>query len=275
MIEIRFVGTGTPVIEHTNVRACASEAIIIGDDILLFDCGRYTTSQLFSSGIPPYNVSHLFFTHSFHFDHTSDYPNLIYSRFHNDKTPLTVYGPPGTKKMTENVFNAFVCAKGPLLLEKVPVIDLEEGQTVTSKHWNLSCVWTNHGPYYGHKSLAYKLFSDDKSVVISGDVGCGRSEVDQSKAYVTNEALINLAKDVDVFIMDADLMHTTVDAIAWAAKASNSKQVVLTHMHLPGWSSSDSSRVAVQGSDKEIIDEIRSVYGGVITIAKDLNSIYL
>jgi len=103
MIEIRFVGTGTPVIEHTDVRACASTAIIIEDDIILFDCGRYTTSQLFHTGIPPHKVTHLFFTHSFHFDHTSDYPNLIYSRFHNDKTPLTVHGPPGTNKMTENI----------------------------------------------------------------------------------------------------------------------------------------------------------------------------
>ncbi|MFA9496882.1 MAG: hypothetical protein ACERKS_13310, partial [Candidatus Bathyarchaeota archaeon] len=165
MIEIRFIGTGTPGIEQTKIRACASTAVIIEDDILLFDCGRYASSQLFQTGTPPYKVTHQFFTHNFHFDHTSDYPNLIYSRFHNDKTPLTVHGPPGTIKMTENVFNAFVCAKGPLLLEKIPVKDLEEGQTVSSKHWELSCVWTNHGPFYGHKSLGYKVVSGDKSIV--------------------------------------------------------------------------------------------------------------
>jgi ribonuclease BN (tRNA processing enzyme) len=92
---------------------------------------------------------------------------------------------------------------------------------------------------------------------------------------VTNEALINLAKGVDVFIMDADLMHTSVDAIAWAAKESNAKRIVLTHMHLLGWRPGVSHRVAVQGSYDEMIDEIRSVYGGVVTIAKDQTSIHL
>jgi ribonuclease BN (tRNA processing enzyme) len=69
MIEIRFAGT-TPVIEDSKVRACASNAIIIGEEVLLFDCGRYASSQLFKTGIPPYKITHLFFTHNFHFDHT-------------------------------------------------------------------------------------------------------------------------------------------------------------------------------------------------------------
>jgi ribonuclease BN (tRNA processing enzyme) len=275
MIEIKFVGTGTPIIEHTNVRACASEAIIIGEDILLFDCGRFVASQLFRTGIPPYKVTHLFFTHSFHIDHTSDYPSLILSRFHNDKTPLTVYGPPGTEKLTENVFDAFIDERGPTLFGKIEVKDVEEGDITSSKLWNISSVWTNHGQFYDQKSLAYKIVSDNKSIVISGDVGCGRPEVPKSNAYALNENLISLAKNADLFIMDADLMHTTVADIARAAKDSNAKQVVLTHMHLPGWSSSNLSPTAKQGTDDEIIDEIKKMYDGIITIAKDLTSIFL
>ena len=276
MIEIKFVGTGTPVIERTNIRACASTAVIIGDDILLFDCGRFTSSQLFRIGTPPYKVTHQFFTHSFHFDHTSDYPNLLFSRFHNDTKPLNVYGPQGTEKLTENIFNAFIDERGSSLLGNIKVKDLQEGDNVSTDNWSLSCVWTNHGSFYNQKSLAYKLALDNKSIVFSGDVGCGRPDVDKSNAYVLNESLISLAKDTDVFVMDADLVHTSVNDIAWAAKASNAKHVVLTHMHVPGWSSSKAySPIIKQGIDEEIIDEIETVYDGKVTIAKDLISIYL
>jgi ribonuclease BN (tRNA processing enzyme) len=145
---------------------------------------------------------------------------------------------------------------------------------VTGEGWSLSCVNTNHGEFYNEKSLAYKLVSEGKSIVISGDVGCGRPDVDKSNSYALNEKLIELAKDADVFVMDADLMHTSFRDVAWAASASNAKQVVLTHMHILGWVSGFSPLVK-QGNDDEIVTEIRSVYGGVITIAKDGASIYV
>ena len=275
MIEIRFVGTGTPAIEQSEVRACASTAVIIGDDIILFDCGRYASSQLFRTGTPPYKVTHIFFTHSFHFDHTSDYPNLLFSRFHNDTKPLNVYGPPGTEKLTDNIFKAFIDERGPSLFGKIHVKDLQEGNEISTDNWSLSCVGTNHGSFYNQKSLAYKLVSEDKSVVFSGDVGCGRPDVDKSNAYVLNPSLISLAKDADVFVMDADLVHTSVKDIAWAAKASNAKHVVLTHTHISDWVSSEVySPVINQGTDEEIIEEIMAVFDGTVTIAKDLTSIH-
>jgi ribonuclease BN (tRNA processing enzyme) len=98
--------------------------------------------------------------------------------------------------------------------------------------------------------------------------------VDKSNSYTLNEKLIELAKDADVFVMDADLMHTSFKDVAWAASASNAKQVVLTHMHILGWVSGFSPLVR-QGTDDEIIEEIKSVYNGVVTIAKDLASIYI
>ena len=273
MIEIRFVGTN-PVIEDSIVRACASNAVLLEEEVLLFDCGRYASSQLFRTGTPPYKVTHLFFTHNFHFDHTCDYPNLLFSRFNNDETPLKVYGPKGTERLTEKIFDAFIDERDSRLFGEIEVKDIEEGDTVSSKHWTVSCVSTNHGTFYNKKSLAYKLVSDDKSIVFSGDIGCGRPDVKKSNSYILNEGLISLAKDVDVFVMDADLMHTSFRDVAWAAKASNAKQVVLTHMHLTGWSSWFSPLIK-QGTDDEIIEELRSVYEGIITIAKDLTSIYL
>jgi hypothetical protein len=60
MVKVIITGSGCPVIHRLDdVKACASEAILIGDDVLLFDFGRHVSSQLLRSGVPPYNVPFL------------------------------------------------------------------------------------------------------------------------------------------------------------------------------------------------------------------------
>ena len=125
MIEIRIAGT-SPHIEDQTVKTCASTPLLVGEEVILFDCGRYATNQIFRTGIPPFKITHLFFTHNFHFDHTSDYPNLIFSRFNNDKTPLKVYGPQGTEKFTEKVFDTFAHVIGSDRFGEITVKDIEE-----------------------------------------------------------------------------------------------------------------------------------------------------
>ena len=48
------------------------------------------------------------------------------------------------------------------------------------------------------RARAYKLVSGGKSIVISGDVGCGRPDVDKSNSYALNEKLIDLAQGADL-----------------------------------------------------------------------------
>jgi ribonuclease BN (tRNA processing enzyme) len=277
-MRITFAGTGTPPIERLDdVKACASEAIQIQDDILLFDCGRHVTSQLLRAGIPSYKINYLFFTHIFHYDHTSDYPNLIYSRFNPRQSvkQLHVIGPKGTKKFTNDIIETFIDRRGPLLMNDIVVNDVDEGPVFKKEQWEIECVKTSHGPLYGHLSLAYKICAENKSIVIGGDITIPSEDLtSRINAYTYNEPLLKMATDCDLFIMDADIRHTTTEDLGWAAEKANAKMVVLTHMHLPGQSvnTREGGRV-VQLEYDDFIGEMNRIYEGEVIIAEELKSI--
>jgi len=275
-MRITFAGTGTPPLERLDdVKACASEAIQIQDDVLLFDCGRHVSSQLLRAGIPPYNVNYLFFTHIFHYDHTSDYPNLLYSRCHGQSLDqLSVFGPKGTERLTNDIIKIFIDGRGPPLLEKIIVKDIDEGPVLEEGEWEIECVKTSHGPLYGQLSLGYKIRAEGKSVVIGGDITIPSADLtSRVNAYRYNEELLMRAKDCDLFIMDADIRHTTTEDLGWAAKKANAKKVVLTHMHIPGKivGTRDGGTVAQLDYD-DFVAEIKKVYKGEVFVAEDMKS---
>ena len=56
-----ILGSGSAVPDP--VRGNPSQAVVVGETILLFDCGERTTVNLTGAGINPLNVDYLFFTH--------------------------------------------------------------------------------------------------------------------------------------------------------------------------------------------------------------------
>jgi len=274
MVEIIFTGTGHPILQRLDdVKACASEAILIGDDVLLFDCGRHVSSQLLRSGVPPYDVNYLFFTHIFHFDHTCDYSNLLFSRWIKASKKLSVFGPEGTVEFTDNVIKSFIDGRGPRIMENVSVRDVDEGVVHRAKQWEIECVNTTHGPNFNKLSLAYKILAEGKSVVVSGDITVPSDEEHRygNNAYSFNNRLIELAKDTDLFIMDACLVHTTPEDLARAAKKANARKVVITHLHEPGYRSQRYRRVQLDYDD--LVAEMNKIYDGEVIVAEDLKSI--
>ena len=279
MIKVIFAGTGTPGVERVDkVTACASEAILIGEDILLFDCGRWVSSQLLRSGVPPRKVNYLFFTHIFHFDHTCDYPNLLFSRY--PCRQLDVFGPQGTLEFTDNLLEALIDARARSIREFLSVRDVDEGMVHKARGWEVTCVRTKHGTSFGGISLAYKVSAEGKSVVISGDVtvpphGHGEYRFDVDNAYASNEKLLDLAREANLFIMDADLTHTTPVDMARAAKNANVKTVVLTHIHAEGAIAKRRQDKIRQMSYNELIGEMKKIFNGEIIVAEDLESLTL
>jgi len=274
MVKIIFTGTGHPILQRLDdVKACASEAVLVGDDILLFDCGRHVSSQLLRSGVPPYNVNYLFFTHIFHFDHTCDYPNLLFSRWGKASKKLSVFGPEGTVEFTNNVIKSFIDGRGLRIMENVSIRDVYEGFVHRTEQWEIECVNTTHGPNFNQFSLAYKINTKGKSIVVSGDITIPSEEGHRygNNAYSFNDKLVALAKDADIFIMDACLVHTTPEDLARAAIKANAKKVVITHMHEPGFRSQRYQRVQLDYDD--LTAEINKIFRGEIIVAEDLKSI--
>ena len=102
-MKIIFTGTGTPIIDPKYLRACASEVILIGNDALLFDCGRWVSMRLFESDIGIDPINYLFLTH--HHDHTADLPQLTCRR--SLEHLLRIYGPKGTKEALAKIKDIF------------------------------------------------------------------------------------------------------------------------------------------------------------------------
>lgn len=273
MIKIIFAGTGTPGIRRVDkVRACASEALQIGEDILLFDCGRWVTSQLLRCGLPPYKINYLFFTHIFHIDHTSDYPNLL---FYREMRPsqLNVFGPQGTLEFSDQILKVFKDFRAHSVRRFLSIRDVDEGVVHKAEGWEVACVRTTHRMTADDISLAYKVNAEGKSIVISGDItySIGERLLDVDNAYAYNEKLLDLAREADLFIMDADLVHTTPADMARAAEKANAKRIILTHIIPPRMR----VRNRIQKRYDEMVAEMKEIYHGEITVAEDLKSLTL
>ncbi len=95
----------------------------------------------------------------------------------------------------------------PLIRETLTITDIEEGLVYEGSKWSVESVKTIHGLRFNNLILAYRIKAEGKSVVISGDVAAPKGEGVEN-AYSTNTSLLNLARNTDLFIMDADLTHT-------------------------------------------------------------------
>ena len=160
---------------------------------LLFDCGPATTHKLVKAGISPTEVDDVFFTHH-HFDHDSDFPTFILTRWDQnipvDRT-LNVYGPLLTDRFTNGIIDedtglfahdwlarvhhpasqATYQARGgqlPRRKPKVVVREIGPGDVVDGDGWRVLASHAEHvQPYLD--SLAYRVEAEGRSVVLTGD----------------------------------------------------------------------------------------------------------
>ncbi|MGH8546677.1 MAG: MBL fold metallo-hydrolase, partial [Gammaproteobacteria bacterium] len=101
-MEICFLGTGAPYPDPLR----GSSAILVdaGSARMLFDCGRACVQQMARLQIDPASVTHCFLTHG-HYDHVADYALLVLTSWRfGRRHALEVYGPPGTKAMSDALF---------------------------------------------------------------------------------------------------------------------------------------------------------------------------
>src|ERR1700720_4013009 len=101
--QIVLLGTGTPLPDPA--RSGPSTAIVVNGTPYLVDFGAGVVRQAAAArkkgvrGLEPVNLKIAFLTH-LHSDHTLGFPDLILTPWIvGRKTPLEVYGPPGTRAM--------------------------------------------------------------------------------------------------------------------------------------------------------------------------------
>lgn len=271
--ELILLGTGTPV-PDPDAWGPAS-AVVVGDRLFLIDAGAGVTRRLAASGFPRVkSVAALFLTH-LHSDHTLGYPDLIFSTWiMGRREPLIVYGPPGLKRLTDRLIDAWaddidVRVKG---LERerrdwlnVDVREIAAGTIYERRGVKVTAVGVPHGEW---QSFAFRFDTPSRSITFSGDTA-------------PNRGLEDLAKGTDVLVHEVynssrvapeqrpggehwpeylKTYHTSDTELGRLAARVKPGLLVLVHV------------LRLGGTDAEILSHIRSSgYAGRVVIGKDLD----
>jgi ribonuclease Z len=199
-----ITGSGSALVDPE--RGNASQAVVIDGTVLQFDCGRRTMDNLALVGINPVSVDYILFTH-LHFDHIVEYGYFVIASWIGGREePFKVFGPSGTRKMSDgavygmNGMNVdFVKGivwpdhplGGPRQEPPVDVRDVQPGVVVETPQFKVTAAETSHfapaNAAKGMYSLGYRVESEHGAVAISGDTApC--------------DGMRQLARNVDVLV---------------------------------------------------------------------------
>lgn len=270
--KIVLLGTGTPnALPH---RSGPSVAVIANGVPYLIDAGPGVVrraSEAFHSGLTalePPNIRHVFFTH-LHSDHTTGYPDLILAPWVlGREEPLEVYGPKGTREMTDHLHQAFkedirIRSNGPDGASedgwRVNAHGIRSGIIFQDENVMVEAFPVNHGPW---DAFGFRIVTQDRIIVISGDTA-------------PTETMVEKAKDCDVLVHEVysakglkgrpkewqhyhRSKHTSTLELAGISERVQPGLLVLYHQLFWGT------------SDDELLREITEIYSGEVISGKDL-----
>ncbi len=267
-IAVVMLGTGSP---RPNIhRSQPAQALIIGEETILIDCGDGTTTQLLKAGIPPESIKLLFFTH-LHSDHTLGYGQFLLGGWGQGRSELTIIGPKGTKAFHERLLDLYSddidyrCSLGrsETGIRDVKVIEFDSPGELPINP--LPYKITTARMVHNVPTYALRFEIGNKIIVISSDTA-------------PNEEIIHLAQDADILIQNAALTkgrrstalekiwdqlqkeHCTPAEAGMIASRARVKKLVLTHF-LPE-------------SDPDIAyEESSAQFSGEIIVPEDLQVI--
>jgi ribonuclease BN (tRNA processing enzyme) len=264
-----MLGTGNPVADPE--RFGPATVIIVDSTAYLVDAGVGVVRRwaaAIRAGAGPFKVwdlRRLFVTH-LHSDHTLGYPDLILSSWTLAPAtlePLQVYGPAGTRAMTEHLLAAYAedirirtGESGERAGTPAPRVDVHEITpdvvyrdslvTVTAFH-------VHHGTW--KESFGFRFQTPDKDIVISGDAA-------------PPSAIPAQCHGCDILIHEGGILHsgvseyqnqfhTSMEELVDVANASRPKLLVLYHQR--------------SGPKDAALQFIGSHYDGRVVVAKDLD----
>ena len=262
----------------------------------LVDVGDGAATAVIRSGANYRNLKSIWISH-IHFDHIGGLYGVLGLRLQTRTTsPLTIYGPPGTKAIVDGLIAAMQpsARSGFGVPGEVPidpatgisVVELDDGSTVMLGDMKVTVVANTHYSFpadseeaKNFKSLSFRFDTPSKSIVYTGDTGPSTAVTQLAKGA---DMLVTEMIDVEFTIANmkrrsadltpADLANmekhlrdhhiTTADIGAMAAEAGV-KTVVITHI-AGGGSSSDNA-------DDRYVREVKALFGGDVFVASDLD----
>lgn len=201
-------------------RSAPANAIVVGDDIYVIDCGNGVARQMVLAGLDLGRIRDVFITHQ-HSDHNADYGNLLLLAWATDlHTRVDTYGPPPLKRMTELFLqmndydiNIRIRDEGrpPLAPLIVPHEITQGGLVMRDDNVKVTAALVEH-PLV-KPAFAYRFDCPDRSIVFSGDTR-------------PSENLIELARGADI------LVHEVIDLAAIGVLEKELSHAKRLHAHL-------------------------------------------
>lgn len=280
-VTVHLLGTGGPRVDPQ--RAGPATLVSVGDEHLLFDAGRGVAVQMARAGIPMASLRDMFVTHH-HFDHIGDlYDVMLSSWFEGRRHPLTIHGPPDTKRLVNalqtQIYDKDIEWRGdgePVFGGWSPALgrDVSTGLVMETPAWRVIAdnVVHGHGLAFSPAFLkrwicyGYRVETQGRVVAISGDtVDCaGLRRLAQgadvlvqccylAEAEITNEHFRRLAQ------------YTLAcgDTVGKIAAECGVKTLVLTHQRPRR---DDAMLRALEA-------EVRRDFDGELVLASDLDTV--
>jgi ribonuclease Z len=277
--KVTLLGTGTPIPSADRFGPCT--LVDAGDLKLLIDAGRGATIRLSQLGIAIGRVDALLLTH-FHSDHTIGIPDIwltgwLESHFGTRTTPFRVIGPPGAKKLMENLERAYALdIKIRIADEKLPpagvAVAVEEfdrdGVVYEKDGLKVIAFEVDHGdvikPAYG-----YRVEYAGRVAVISGDTRYNENVIRYSAGadlLVHEVAIAPPELKSEAYIRRIVAHHVTPREAGRVFAKAKPKLAAYTHVVMLA------SEQVPPPTLEDILTETRETYLGPLVVGEDLMS---
>jgi ribonuclease BN (tRNA processing enzyme) len=192
-VRLVLLGTGGGP-RPTTSRFPTSQAIVVGERVIVVDCGNGVAKQLVGAGLSPRDVSDVLVTHH-HVDHSADLGYLPVTSWIEGRTDdVHVWGPPPTVGALTSLFDGYQedFDKRQASTGRPPFRQMITGHDITAPglvleddEVRVTAAFVDHPPF--EIALAYRIDTADGSVVLSGDTA-------------PSENLVELARGADVLV---------------------------------------------------------------------------
>jgi ribonuclease BN (tRNA processing enzyme) len=217
------------------------------------------------------NLKTLFITH-LHSDHTAGYADIILSPavLHRG-APLEVYGPPGTKSMTDHLMTAYRedirvringLEHGDPDAYKVNAREIKPGTIFKREGVTVTAFPVKHGSW--SHAFGYRFETGDKTVVISGDTAPTDSIIENCRGCDVLIHEVYAKEGFDRLPAEDKRYHTSfhTSSIELAAIAAKSRPRLLVLYH----------QLFFGSSEERLLKEVRGAYEGEVVSAHDLDA---